>query len=129
MHEGVEVFAGDEAETRAGLSDGGKGVGLVADEGRKAEEGAGDDADGDDVLSGFRSHGEGDFAAVEDVEAFRGISLEEKYTVFFAEHGDGALLKRQDESRIGYECGCIQLQLWISGSLEEQGRFPSRLKL
>jgi hypothetical protein len=50
----VEVFAGDEAETRAGLGDGGEGVGLVADQGGKAEQRAGDGANGDDRLSGLQ---------------------------------------------------------------------------
>jgi hypothetical protein len=75
LHEGVEVFAGDEAETRAGVGDGCEGVGLVADQGGKAEQRAGDGANGDDRLSGLRSHGKGDFAADEDVKADCGISL------------------------------------------------------
>jgi len=88
LHEGVEVFPGDEAESRAGLSACGERVGLVSDEGRQAKQGAWDGADGDDGVCEIRSHGEGDFALVEDVEAFRGISLDEKDAVVVAQDGD-----------------------------------------
>ena len=69
LHEGIEVFAGNEAESGTGLGGCGEGVGLIADQGGQAEERAGDGADGDDGVGAVRSHGERDFAFVEDVEA------------------------------------------------------------
>lgn len=77
LHEGVEVFAGDEAKARAGFGNRCEGVGLVADQGGKAEQRTGDGANGDYGLGSLRSHGEGDDAAFEDVEADRGIPLQE----------------------------------------------------
>jgi len=114
LHEGVEAFPSDEAESRSRLGACGEGVGLVADEGWEAEQGAGDGADGDDGVSDIGSHGEGDFAFVEDVEAFRGIALEEKDSVVVAQDRDRALLQRLNEFRISDERGCVQLQLWFS---------------
>jgi len=40
------------------------------------------------MVGDLRSHGESDFAVVEDVEPFRGISLEEKDSVVVAQDRD-----------------------------------------
>lgn len=122
LHEGGEVFAGDETELSAGVGEGGEGVRLVADEAGEPEERAGDGIDRNDGLGQFRNHGECDVTRVEDVETGGELSLAKEDALFVAGNEGGFLLERLEQFRIGYESGGVELQLGISKS--EWHSFP-----
>jgi limonene-1,2-epoxide hydrolase len=62
---------------------------------------------GQDFVRSCGGHGEHGIARLEDVKAKRGVSLAEEDALFCAGDGDGLLLERLDERRIGHECGWI----------------------
>ena len=114
LHEGGEVFAGDETELSAGMGEGGEGVRLVADEAGEPEQRTGDGLDRDDGLGQFRNHGECDVTGVEDVETGGDLTLTEEDALFSAGNEGGFLLERMEQFRIGYESGGVELQLGFS---------------
>src|SRR5208337_5536664 len=87
LHEGGVVVAGDEAELCAAAGDGGKRIGLIANEGGESEDRAGGCLEGDDRFSRPGTHGESGIAFVENVKAGGGVSLAEENALRIA--GDG----------------------------------------
>jgi len=103
-HEAGDLVAGDEAEPRTVAGGGRERVGLVANQPRQAQQGAGRRLNGYQLLACGRCHGKDGLALVEDIKPGRNFSLVEQNLIFATRDCGGVLFQRLNQLRVGDEC-------------------------
>jgi hypothetical protein len=121
LHERIEVVAGDEADLRAASGNGGKRVGLIANDAGQSEQRAGYCLRGHEGFAIFPGHGESDLTLEQNVQTRRWIALMEKNAVVVAGDWNGVFLQRLKEFRVGKKCRWIKLHVLASLGEMDQG--------